>query len=86
MWRNVLLLAPQDTRIVEIVRVAWNVTAEARKDRDRWKNSGGGTESEGGMMMMMSASARRRERRRRLGPAEDSESSDEEVEGDKDVR
>ena len=85
MWRNVLLLAPQDTRIVEIVRVAWNVTAEARKDRDRWKNFGGGTESERGMMMM-SASARRRERRRRLGPAEDSESSDEEVEGDKDVR
>ncbi|KAI0703044.1 hypothetical protein BC835DRAFT_1319639 [Cytidiella melzeri] len=37
MWRNLLLLAPLDTRIGEIVRTAWNVTAEARKHRDRMK-------------------------------------------------
>ncbi|KAI0342466.1 hypothetical protein BDW22DRAFT_1429301 [Trametopsis cervina] len=40
MWRNALVLAPQDPRIVEIVRTAWNVTAEARKERERMRERG----------------------------------------------
>ncbi|KZT08105.1 uncharacterized protein LAESUDRAFT_75482 [Laetiporus sulphureus 93-53] len=42
MWGNVLALAPRDGRIVEVVRTAWNVTAEARKMRERWRRGGGG--------------------------------------------
>ncbi|KAI0089438.1 hypothetical protein BDY19DRAFT_993045 [Irpex rosettiformis] len=72
IWRNVLLLAPQDTRIVEVVRTAWNVTAEARKERDRWKRVGEGRGEVG-----VGVCARRRERRRH-GGGEDSELSDDE--------
>jgi hypothetical protein len=39
LWRNVLLLAPEDTRIVEIVRTAWNVTCEAHKGRERMREA-----------------------------------------------
>ena len=39
LWRNVLLLAPHDTRIVEIVRTAWNVTCEAHKERERMREA-----------------------------------------------
>lgn len=35
LWRNVLLLAPTDLTLVDLARVAWNVTTEARKIRDR---------------------------------------------------
>ncbi|KAI0719790.1 hypothetical protein C8T65DRAFT_635169 [Cerioporus squamosus] len=35
LWRNVLLLAPTDPAIVDLARVAWNVTAEARRLRER---------------------------------------------------
>ncbi|TFK84371.1 hypothetical protein K466DRAFT_227650 [Polyporus arcularius HHB13444] len=35
LWRNVLLLAPTDLAIVDLARVAWNVTAEARRLRER---------------------------------------------------
>ena len=35
LWRNVLFLAPTDASLVDLARVAWNVTAEARKIRDR---------------------------------------------------
>lgn len=75
MWRNVLLLAPQDTRIVEIVRTAWNVTADARKIRDRWKVTG--RPSEAGM----SAYARRRARRARLRWDEESDWTSDDDEG-----
>lgn len=75
MWRNVLLLAPQDTRIVEIVRTAWNVTADARKIRDRWKVIG--KPSEAGM----SAYARRRARRARLRWDEESDWTSDDDEG-----
>ncbi|RPD61786.1 hypothetical protein L227DRAFT_610234 [Lentinus tigrinus ALCF2SS1-6] len=33
LWRNVLLLAPTDPTLVDLARVAWNVTAEARRLR-----------------------------------------------------
>ena len=33
LWRNVLLLAPADPAVVDLARVAWNVTAEARRLR-----------------------------------------------------
>ncbi|KAJ3927789.1 MAG: hypothetical protein NXY57DRAFT_590217 [Lentinula lateritia] len=33
MWKNVLALGVQDTKIVELVQTAWNVTAEARRFR-----------------------------------------------------
>lgn len=45
MWRNALLLAPKDPAIIEIVRTAWNVTAEARRVRDRLRE--GETEGTG---------------------------------------
>ncbi|KAI0922827.1 hypothetical protein AcW1_002616 [Taiwanofungus camphoratus] len=35
LWRNVLALAPTDAAIVDLVRTAWNVTAEARRIRER---------------------------------------------------
>ena len=35
LWRNVLLLAPTDSALVDIARVAWNVTANARRLRER---------------------------------------------------
>lgn len=35
LWKNVLGLGVRDTRIVEMVRTAWNVTAEARRLRTR---------------------------------------------------
>ena len=31
IWRNVLLLAPTDPTLVDTVRVAWNVAADARR-------------------------------------------------------
>lgn len=37
LWRNALLLAPQDSAIIEIVRTAWNVTAEARRLKDKMR-------------------------------------------------
>lgn len=36
MWKNVLALAPYDTEIVELIQTAWNVTAEARRIRQRY--------------------------------------------------
>ncbi|EMD36787.1 hypothetical protein CERSUDRAFT_95058 [Gelatoporia subvermispora B] len=33
LWRNVLALGPHDARIAHTVRVAWNVTADARRTR-----------------------------------------------------
>ncbi|KAJ3746403.1 hypothetical protein DFH05DRAFT_1485088 [Lentinula detonsa] len=33
MWKNVLALGIKDSRIVELVQTAWNVTAEARRLR-----------------------------------------------------
>jgi hypothetical protein len=35
LWKNVLALGIKDTRIVELVQTAWNVTAEARRLRQR---------------------------------------------------
>lgn len=37
LWRNALSLAPQDSAIIEIVRTAWNVTAEARRLREKMR-------------------------------------------------
>ena len=34
-WQNVLALAPKDTDIIDIARVAWNVTREASRLKDR---------------------------------------------------
>ncbi|KDR77261.1 hypothetical protein GALMADRAFT_246565 [Galerina marginata CBS 339.88] len=35
LWRNILALGLTDTRILELVHTAWNVTAEARRIRQR---------------------------------------------------
>ncbi|EED81337.1 predicted protein [Postia placenta Mad-698-R] len=35
LWANVLALAPADAVLVDLVRTAWNVTAEARRIRER---------------------------------------------------
>lgn len=35
LWKNVLGLGVRDSRVVEMVRTAWNVTAEARRLRSR---------------------------------------------------
>ena len=35
LWRNILALGLTDTRTVELVQTAWNVTAEARRIRER---------------------------------------------------
>jgi hypothetical protein len=41
LWQNILALGLKDTTIVEVVRTAWNVAAEARRLRARYKSSGG---------------------------------------------
>ncbi|KAH8102118.1 hypothetical protein BXZ70DRAFT_1006739 [Cristinia sonorae] len=38
-WRNVLSLAPTDTDIIDIARLAWNVTKEARWIRGRFQDT-----------------------------------------------
>lgn len=35
IWRNILALGLKETRLVELVQTAWNVTAEARRIRSR---------------------------------------------------
>lgn len=35
LWKNILSLGPRDTQFIEIVQVAWNVTVEARRIRQR---------------------------------------------------
>ncbi|EAU83995.1 hypothetical protein CC1G_13523 [Coprinopsis cinerea okayama7 len=35
LWRNILSLGVQDSKVIELVQTAWNVTAEARKIRQR---------------------------------------------------
>ncbi|KAI0786955.1 hypothetical protein C8Q75DRAFT_808034 [Abortiporus biennis] len=35
LWKNVLLLAPKDEEIIELVRFAWNITVEAKKIKER---------------------------------------------------
>lgn len=35
LWKNVLALGLRNTRLVELVQTAWNVTAEARRIRQR---------------------------------------------------
>lgn len=36
IWKNVLALDVKDASIVELIQTAWNVTAEARRLRQRW--------------------------------------------------
>ncbi|OCH87487.1 hypothetical protein OBBRIDRAFT_837321 [Obba rivulosa] len=49
LWRNVLALGPHDARIANAVRVAWNVTADARRTRagQRARPRRGGEEAPG---------------------------------------
>jgi len=35
IWRNILAMGLNDTRILELVQTAWNITAEARRLRQR---------------------------------------------------
>jgi hypothetical protein len=35
LWKNILALGPRDMTIVELVQTAWNVTADARRIRQR---------------------------------------------------
>ncbi|CAA7266173.1 unnamed protein product [Cyclocybe aegerita] len=39
LWKNILSLGLNDTRILELVQTAWNVTAEARRIRQRSSSS-----------------------------------------------
>lgn len=39
IWKNVLALGLRNTRIVELVSIVWNVTAEARRIRNRTTRS-----------------------------------------------
>ncbi|KAH9947781.1 hypothetical protein B0H21DRAFT_310729 [Amylocystis lapponica] len=41
LWRNVLALGPRDAALVDVVRTAWNVTAEARRIRERRRQAAG---------------------------------------------
>lgn len=40
LWRNILSLAPKDVEIIDIAHMAWNITADARRLRDRLKDLG----------------------------------------------
>lgn len=40
LWRNVLSLAPKHIEIIDTVRMAWNITSEARRIRERLKDVG----------------------------------------------
>lgn len=44
LWKNILFLAPRDTGFVGIVRTAWNVTVEARRNRQRAAVAGASTD------------------------------------------
>jgi hypothetical protein len=35
LWKNTLALGPKDTKVVELVQTAWNVTIEARRINER---------------------------------------------------
>lgn len=35
LWKNILLLGPRDSKFIELVQTAWNVTVEARRIRKR---------------------------------------------------
>lgn len=36
IWKNVLALGVRNPNVVELIQTAWNVTAEARRLRQRW--------------------------------------------------
>ena len=42
MWKNVLALGPKDAKIVEMVQLVWNVTAEAKRIRSSTMGMGRG--------------------------------------------
>ncbi|KAG8216134.1 hypothetical protein J3R82DRAFT_8137 [Butyriboletus roseoflavus] len=44
LWKNILFLGPRDAGFVAIVRTAWNVTVEARRNRQRAAAVGMATE------------------------------------------
>lgn len=44
LWKNILSLGPRDAGFVGIVRTAWNVTVEARRDRQRAAAAGMSTD------------------------------------------
>jgi len=37
LWQNTLALGLQDTSIVDLIHTAWNVVAEARRLRDKYR-------------------------------------------------
>lgn len=44
LWKNILFLGPRDTGFVGIARTAWNVTVEARRNRQRAAAAGTSTD------------------------------------------
>ncbi|KAH0831263.1 hypothetical protein J3R83DRAFT_13897 [Lanmaoa asiatica] len=44
LWKNILFLGPRDAGLVGIVRTAWNVTVEARRNRQRAAAAGMSTD------------------------------------------